>query len=90
MIRNRRPVGTTFALLLLLALAVSPVALKPLREVTQEALHVLFREIGIANTIRFLNQSSLGQGSYTEEREELFGELSLDEAVKAIRDRRGD
>ena len=66
------------------------VALKPLREVTQEALHVLFREIGIANTIRFLNQFSLGQGNYTEEREQLFAELPFDEAVKAIRDRRDD
>lgn len=66
------------------------VALKPLREITEEALHVLFREIGIASTIRFLNQFSLGQGNYTEEREELFGELSLDEAMKAIRDRRSD
>ncbi len=66
------------------------VALKPLREITEEALHVLFREIGIANTIRFLNQFSLGQGNYTEERDHLFAELSFDEAVKAIRDRRSD
>ena len=64
------------------------VALKPLREVTQEALHVLFREIGVANTIRFLNQFSLGQGNYTEEREALFADLSFDDVVKAIRDRR--
>ena len=64
------------------------VALKPLREVTQEALRVLFREIGVANTIRFLNQFSLGQGNYTEEREQLVADLSLDELVKAIRDRR--
>ncbi len=66
------------------------VALKPLREITEEALHVLFREIGIANTIRFLNQFSLGQGNYTEEREQLFAELSFDEVMKAIRDRRSD
>jgi hypothetical protein len=62
------------------------VALKPLREITEEALQVLFREIGIANTIRFLNQFSLGQGNYTEEREQLFAELSFDEVMKAIRD----
>lgn len=66
------------------------VALKPLREVTQEALHILFREIGVANTIRFLNQFSLGQGNYTEEREQLFADLSFDELMKAIRDRRSD
>ena len=64
------------------------VAIKPLREITEEALHVLFREIGIANTIRFVNQFSLGQGNYTEEREQSFADLSLDEALKGIRDRR--
>lgn len=64
------------------------VALKPLREVTEEALHVLFREIGVANTIRFLNQFSLGQGDYTEERDQLFADMSFDEVVKAVRDRR--
>ena len=66
------------------------VALKPLREITEEALHILFREIGIANTIRFLNQFSLGQGNYTEERDPMFAEMSFDEIVKAIRDRRSD
>jgi len=64
------------------------VAPKPLREVTQEALHVLFREIGAANTIRFLNQFSLGQGNYTEEREQLFADLSFEDLMKAIRERR--
>ena len=66
------------------------VAMKPLREVTEEALHVLFREIGIANTIRFLNQFSLGQGNYTEERDQVFAEMSFEEAMKAIRGRRSD
>ena len=64
------------------------VALKPLREITDEALHVLFREIGITNTIRFLNQFSVGQGNYTEDRDKLFEGMSLDDVVNAIRDRR--
>lgn len=64
------------------------VELKPLRELNQEAIEVLAREIGIANTIRFINQFSLGHGNYTEERKELFEDMSLDEIVKAIRDRR--
>ena len=64
------------------------VELKPLREVNQEAIEVLSREIGIANTIRFINQFTLGYGDYTEERKELFKDMSLDELVKAIRDRR--
>ena len=65
------------------------VELKPLRTVTQEAIEVLSRELGVADTIRFLNQFTVGHGNYTEERRELFAEMSLDEIVKAIRDRPG-
>jgi hypothetical protein len=64
------------------------VELKPLRTITQEAIEVLSRELGVADTIRFLNQFTTGHGNYTEERGELFAEMSLDEIVKAIRDRR--
>jgi hypothetical protein len=55
--------------------------LKPLTEITQEAIRVLLREIGIVNTLRFLNQYSTGYGNYTEEREQLFGRLTLDEII---------
>lgn len=29
---------------------------KPLYEITQEAILILFREIGVVNTVRFINQ----------------------------------
>ncbi len=64
------------------------VELKPLRDVTHEAIEILSREIGIANTIRFINQFTTGQGNYTEAREHLFEGMSLEDIVKAIRDRR--
>ena len=64
------------------------VELKPLREVTQEAIEILSREIGIANTIRFINQFTTGHGNYTEEREHLFEGMSLEDIIQAIRDRR--
>ena len=57
---------------------------KPLSEITQEAIDILLREIGAVNTIRFLNQFTGGFGNYTEERERLFGKLTLDEIVTAI------
>ncbi|GAP94005.1 hypothetical protein [Leptolyngbya sp. NIES-2104] len=57
---------------------------KPLNQITQEAIAILFKEIGIANTVRFLNQFSPGYGNYTEEREEIFKDLSLDEILKRI------
>ena len=40
----------------------------PLADLTQSAIHILCREMGVVNTTRFLNQFSLGQGNYTEER----------------------
>ncbi len=60
------------------------VSTKPLAEVTHEAIGILLREIGIVDTVRFLNQFTGGLGNYTEEREQLFGELTLDEIVTAI------
>ena len=60
------------------------VSTKPLAEVTHEAIGILLREIGVVNTVRFLNQFTGGLGNYNEEREQLFGELTLDEIVTAI------
>ena len=65
-------------------MSISP---KPLHQITQEAIAILSREIGIANTIRFLNQFSPGYGNYTEEREALFKDLTLDEILQQMRER---
>jgi hypothetical protein len=62
---------------------------KPLAYITQEAIGVLCREIGIVNTIRFINQFTVGYGNYTEERETLFGEMSMDEIVAEIKRSQG-
>jgi hypothetical protein len=32
----------------------------PLAEITKEALRVLYKEIGVVNTIRFVNQFTIG------------------------------
>jgi len=58
---------------------------KNLSEITQQAIEVLFKEVGIANTIRFLNQFSTGYGNYTEERENLFEDLTLDEVLAQLK-----
>lgn len=57
---------------------------KPLAEITQEALALLCKNIGIANTIRFVNQFTKGYGDYTKERRELFADMSLEEIVNEI------
>jgi hypothetical protein len=53
----------------------------PLAEITKEALQVLYKEIGVANTIRFVNQFTTGYGDYTEERKLLFADMTLDDLL---------
>ena len=62
---------------------------RPLAEITAVALKVLYREIGIVNTVRFINQFTTGYGDYTQERQELFAGMTLDDMVSAIKRKRG-
>jgi len=61
---------------------------KPLTEINQLATHILCREMGVVDTIRFINQFTTGYGDYTKEREKLFGDLSLKEIVSEIKNAR--
>jgi uncharacterized membrane protein YGL010W len=58
---------------------------RPLAEVTQHAIQVLSREMGVVDTMRFLNQFVTGSGNYTQERDALLQDLSLDEILSEIR-----
>lgn len=58
---------------------------RPLAEITQEAIQVLYQKLGAVNTVRFLSQFTVGYGNYLEEREEMFGNLSLDELIADIK-----
>jgi len=60
---------------------------KPLAEVTQTAIRVLCREIGLVDTMRFVSQFTLGHGDYTAERDELFGDMGLEDMIAAIKQR---
>ena len=59
--------------------------MRPLAEITQVALRVLYKEIGVVNTVRFLNQFTTGYGDYTQERDGLFADLTLDDMVSEIK-----
>jgi len=61
------------------------VEVKPLAEVTQEAIRVLIQELGPVDTVRFVNQFTVGYGNYTEERRRLFAGMTLDEIVTEIK-----
>lgn len=62
---------------------------KPLAEITHEALGLLCRHLGVAATVRFVNQFTSGYGNYTEERREMYANVSLDELMAEIERARG-
>lgn len=61
------------------------IQVKPLNEITRNAIDLLSKEMGIADTVRFLNQFTTGYGNYTEEREAWFKDLTLDEILAAMK-----
>ncbi|HSR53215.1 MAG TPA: hypothetical protein VLV83_20515 [Acidobacteriota bacterium] len=56
--------------------------------VNQRATDALIREIGIVNTIRFLNQYRAGSGDYTAERDQLFQGMSVKDIIDDIKTQR--
>jgi hypothetical protein len=57
---------------------------KPLAEINQQAIHLLYQELSVINAVRFLKQFTVGFGDYTKEREVLFGSKTLDQIVNEI------
>ena len=57
---------------------------KPLAEINQQAIHLLYQELGVINAVRFLKQFTVGFGDYTKEREVLFGSKTLDQILNEI------
>lgn len=57
-------------------------------EITAEAIRVLFREIGVAKTLRFLSQVSGGHGDYTKERHDADDNRTVAEIVAEIKKQR--
>ncbi|MCI0392006.1 MAG: hypothetical protein MOB07_25000 [Acidobacteria bacterium] len=60
------------------------VLLKPLAEITHDALSVLYKYLGIAYTMRFISQFTTGYGNYTEERREIYADMSVNDIVAEI------
>ena len=58
---------------------------QPLSEITEEAVRVLVRELGVARTLRFLGQYRTGTGDYTAERHRFLADAPLDTLVEEAR-----
>ena len=56
----------------------------PLAEVTDHVIHVLAREMGVVNTMRFLNPFATGSGNYTQERDALFQDMTLENVLSEV------
>ena len=54
---------------------------KSLSEISQQALALLTKELGVVDSVRFLHQFMAGYGEYTLERDNLFADLTLDEIL---------
>ena len=63
-------------------------AARPLMEVNQQAIRLLYKELGVVDAVRFLKQFTQGYGDYTQEREVLFADQSLEDIVGEIEKRR--
>jgi len=61
---------------------------QPISEVTQRGARALIKEIGVVDTIRFLNQFRAGSGDYTTDRDKLFERLSVEDIVNEIKAQR--
>ncbi len=61
---------------------------RPLIEVNQQAINLLYKELGVVDAVRFLKQFTQGYGNYTQEREVIFANKSLDDIVGEIEKRR--
>lgn len=62
------------------------IAIRPLTQIAVEALHFLYVQLGLVDTVRFLNQFTAGFGNYTEERRAVVETQTFDDALAEVRD----
>jgi hypothetical protein len=55
-----------------------------LGQIRDKGLEALSRHLGVVGMVRFLQQSELGGGNYTEERYQWLGDPDLNDVVKKI------
>ncbi len=60
-------------------------AYRPLSEITEVALRLLIQEMGVVNTVRFINQFHTGHGDAIAEKDRLFGAMTVEEIADAIK-----
>ncbi len=66
------------------------VQILPISEINQRATDTLIQNVGVVDTIRFLNQFRAGGGNYMAEREKLFQGMSVKDIIHEIKAQRDD
>lgn len=61
------------------------IAIRPLTQITVEALRLLYAQLGLVDTMRFLDQFTSGFGNYTEERRAMVEAQTLEEVLAEVR-----
>jgi hypothetical protein len=61
---------------------------RPLVEINQQAIRLLYKELGVVGAVRFLRQFTQGYGNYAQERDSLFANKSLNDIASEIEKRR--
>ena len=56
-----------------------------LSEINKEALELLYNELGISKTLKFLSQFSLGEGDYVKWKNDIYKGKTVDDLVNAIK-----
>ena len=62
--------------------------MRTLEDIRQAGFAALKRDLGVADTIRFLQQFDTGKGDYTKERAEILGDEDLPALMAKIKARR--
>jgi len=60
-------------------------ATRSISEISRQATDILFKEMGVVETIRFLNQFSIGRGDYTKDRAKWLDKITMDDAIAQIK-----
>jgi hypothetical protein len=58
---------------------------RTISQISHRATRILFEKMGVVDTIRFLNQFSIGQGDYTKDREKWLRDISLDDVIAQMK-----
>ena len=54
-------------------------------EINQQAISLLYKELGVVDAVRFLKQFTQDFGDYTKEREAIFANKSVQDIVSEIK-----